>query len=373
MSAAPASAATERSSRAPFVIGGALVVVLLAIALLAGDSGSGNGPALSPTSTAGAGTRGLVVLLSELGADVRVGQSVPDASARVALLLHDGLDERSRQALGGWVEGGGTLVVTDPDSPLSATPSSSLIGGSFRGECDLPALADVRSLSLAVAPLLRVRSESQSCFGDGRAAFVVSTARGGGTVVSIGSPQVFVNDRLDEADNSVLAIRLLLPAAATPVAVLDPNPPGSGTTTLADLVADRVFQAIVQLGVAFVLYALWRSRRMGRPVTEAQPVAIEGSQFVRAVGGLQQRNRATDRAAIALRTDARRAIGDRFGLPVNADAAVLARLVAARSSLPEATVVWALSSAPVVDDDSLVQLSNVLDTIRQEVIDGPSR
>src|SRR5207302_848217 len=154
-----------------------------------------------------------------------------------------------------------------------------------------------------------------------------------GRVVSIGGPDVFTNDLLDEGDNSVLAARLLAPSEGDTVAILDPNAPGSGGTTLGDLIADRVFQAILQLGVAFIIYALWRSRRVGRPVLEPQPVAIAGSQFVRAVGGLQQRSRATDRAATTLRTDLRRTLCTRFGVPLNTDTDSLARLTASTTGL----------------------------------------
>jgi hypothetical protein len=157
------------------------------------------------------------------------------------------------------------------------------------------------------------------------------------------------------------------------VAVLDPNPPGSGETTLFDLVADRVFQAVIQLGVAFVIYALWRSRRVGRPVTEPQPVAIAGSQFVRAVGGLQQRSHATDRAAAVLRSDTKHLLGARYGLPPATDPDTFAQLVSSRTRLDRGEVASALGDTPILDENALVQLGHRLDNIRQEVLDGRTR
>jgi hypothetical protein len=191
--------------------------------------------------------------------------------------------------------------------------------------------------------------------------------------VSIGSPEPLTNAVLDEADNSVLAARLLLPAEGSSLAVLDPNAPGSGRTTLGDLISDRVFQAILQIGVAFVVYALWRSRRVGRPVVERQSVAVAGSQFVRAVGGLQQRSRATDRAATTLRIDTRRLLSDRYGVSVGTDTATLAQLTASRTGLDRNQVATALSDGPILDEASLVILGQQLDIIRQEVLDGHSR
>jgi hypothetical protein len=219
-------------------------------------------------------------------------------------------------------------------------------------------------------PLYDVLPGQRSCAGDGRAAFVVEAHRGRGTIISVGSSEVFVNEHLADAGNSVLAVRLLLPGEGQSVAILDPNPPGSGHTTLTDLIPDRVFQAIIQLGSAFMVYALWRSRRIGRPVTEPQPVAIAGSQFVRAIGGLQQRSRATDRAASTLRADVRRALSDRYGVELTTDPYTLAQLVGDRTRLDRDQVVWALGDSPILDESALVQLGHQLDIIRQEALDG---
>jgi len=369
------AAIKQRSARAPVLIGALLLVLLVLIGLLAGDSEtSTSGPALSPASTAPNGTRGLVLLLQQLGANVSAGDRLPAANQRVALLLHDGLSDSDHVRLRQWVAAGGTLVVTDPSSPLSApTAEQELVGTIGRGTCTLNELADVEQLDVGFSPSLRARAEAGSCFGDGRTAFVTSAPRNRGRVVALGDPQVFTNESLDSQDNSVLAARLLVPATGTAVTVLDPNPPGSGRTTLGDLIADRVFQAILQVGVAFILYALWRSRRVGQPVTERQPVAIAGSQFVRAVGGLQQRTHAADRAAATLRMETRRTVCERFGIPLYTDVETLATLTAARTRLDRATVAAALGDTPILDEESLVMLGHSLDSIRVEVLDGRSR
>ena len=368
------ASATARSSRAPLFIGAGLLVSLILIGLVAGSGDSPQGgPPYSPSSTDGDGTRGLVLLVRELGADVRVGQRTPDTDARRALLLHDGLDDPGRSALEAWVAAGGTLVVADPGSALAAPPADFSVTGGRRGFCNIPELEDVQELDVSLGADLRVGQSMQSCFGDGGFAFIVSKLVGAGHIITIGGPDVFTNDVLDHADNSALAARLLLPGEGGSVAILDPNPPGSGRTTLGDLIADRVFQAILQIGIAFLVYAVWRSRRIGRPVTEPQPVAIAGSQFVRAVGGLQQRSHSTDRAATALRVDTRRMLSDRFGVPLTLDTATLAELTASRTRLDRTQVAAALSDAPILDEASLVTLGQQLDTIRQEVLDGRRR
>jgi Domain of unknown function (DUF4350) len=362
-------------SRTPIYVGAGLLLALIVIGLVAGDTGSSaGGPPYAPTSTSAGGTRGLVILLDETGADLRVGQRLPSADSHVALLLHDGLDDSSRDQLRAWVSDGGTLIVADPGSPLSERANGGLVASSAQqGLCDIPELTDAGALSVQFAEELNVPADARSCFGDGQHALVVREARGQGTVVSIATADVFTNDRLDEADNSVLAVRLLLSADNSPVSILDPNPPGSGSVGLWDLVADSVFQAGLQLGVAFIVYALWRARRVGRPVTEPQPVAIAGSQFVRAVGGLQQRSRATDRAAAMMRIDTRRTVCERLGVPFTVDAITLADLIAARTGLDRARVEHAVGDTPILDEASLVTLGQQLDTIRQEVLDGRRR
>lgn len=365
------AAARTGSFRAPVVMGAALLAVLVLVALIAGgDGGESSGPALSPSSTDADGTRGLVLLLRESGADLRVGAATPGRDSRVALLLNDGLDDPNHDALEAWVRDGGTLVVTDAASSFAARSFGVVTGDLTSDECDLVGLEDVEVLSVTLGVTFRVRSGEQTCFGDSRQAFVVATPIGDGTIVSIGSSELFTNDRLDEADNSVLAARLLLPSEGGSVEILDPNPPGSGATTLGDLITDRVFQAFLQLGVAFTIYALWRARRVGRPVREPQPVAIAGSQFVRAVGGLRQRTRASHAAATLLRADTRRFVGDRLGVPPTADTGTVATLTAARTGLDRDRVASALDDDPVLDDDALVRLAGQLDTIRQEVLDG---
>jgi hypothetical protein len=322
------------ATRRPVVIGLAVAIALVVIAVLAGQGTSGEGAPLSPTSASPDGLKGLVLLMESFGAQVRTDEALPGPDTRVALLARDGLDDRGREDLRAWVRGGGTLVVADP-------------GGN------------------------RYQVKGQpSCFGDGDTAYLIESGLGSGTVVSVGAPNLFVNTFLDKSDNSVLAMRLLQPNAPQPVAILASSAPGSGRTTLLDLVPDRVFQAFIQVGIAFLLYALWRARRLGRPVVEPQPVAIPGSQLVRAVGSLEQRTHATDRAAAALRHDVDRLARERYGLASEASGATVAQVVADRTALDRRRVEAALGDAPVTDENKLVALSDELDVIRKEILHG---
>jgi hypothetical protein len=126
---------------------------------------------------------------------------------------------------------------------------------------------------------------------------------------------VLVNQELGKADNSVLLASLLVPVEGTTVQVLQPPLPGGGCAGLGDLIAPRVRLALWQLVIAFVLLALWRARRLGRPVVEPQPVQLPGAELVVAVGNLLQRAKGRGQAAGLLTDDLRRCLAERLGLP----------------------------------------------------------
>jgi hypothetical protein len=369
------------TARRPLVLGVLVAVALVLVAVLAGQGSSGEGAPLSPTSTSRDGLRGLVLLLQSFDAQVTTNQQVPSDETREALLARDGLDDHERSAVRDWVQRGGTLVVADPSSPLAAQSTNDVGGIALvRGHCDLGGVEDVTRIEvggqvdggdLSILGGTRYSVDGHpSCFGDGDVAYLVEHDVGSGAIVSVGAPNLFANAYLDKSDNSVLAMRLLQPDGPEPIAILAPGAPGSGRTTLLDLVPDRVFQAFIQIGIAFLLYALWRARRLGRPVVEPQPVAIAGSQLVQAVGSLEQRTHATERAAASLRHDVERLVQQRYGLPADAPKATVAQVVADRTGLDRSRVEAALSDLPVFDENALLQLTNELDLIRKEILHG---
>jgi hypothetical protein len=372
------SAATGAGSRRALLVGVALVVILLLVAVLGGGSGGRvTGPPLSSRSQGVDGLRGLVLLLESYRARVHDEGSTPAASTTVAVLFEDRLSDRARAELIRWVQDGHTLVVVDPSSPLAAGRVATLRTAVSRGVCDV---TDVTAQSLDVHPgadldlpaavRFQVEPGDRSCFGDGSTAFVVAHPVGSGSVVSVGGPQPFVNARLAGADNGALAVGLLAPADGADVAFVEANAPGGGSKSLGDLVPDRVFQGILELVVAFVLYALWRARRLGRPVPEVQQVAIPASGLVRAVGRLRQRSQATDRAAKAIRTDACRLLAQRYGLAPGTPPRVIAELTASRTGLTAEQVMLAIDDRYIPDEAALVALARQIDTVRQEALSG---
>ncbi len=352
---------------------GVLVAAGLLLAALAGGPPGRDGPPLDPRSDGPLGTSALVSLLEGLGARVELSVGLPSVTDDVAVLLQDRLDEEQAVELLEWVRSGRVLVVTDPGS-LFAPPSST--GGLFEqtrtfepGDCTIDALADLGEVAAGAAVTFDVADAPTTCFVDGDEAFVAAREEGLGTLVAVGGAAFLTNELLDDADNAVLAAALLAPERGTTLRIVDaPIPAGGGEKGLADLVPDGVKRGLAQLGVAFVLYALWRAIRLGRPVPEPQPVDVAGSELVAAVGRLLSRTRSPGAAAELLRAELRRSLRARLGVPTDADPESLVALVVRRTGLPPNQVRTAIDERPVTTDAELEVVARAVSSIHQEVL-----
>jgi hypothetical protein len=377
------------SSNRGVLLAVAIVVVVLGGVVLLGRPSS-NAP-LDPRSHEPSGTSALVRLMRGLDVDVDVGVRDTrdlDQETDVVLLLRDRMDSEQRAELVDWVEAGGTLVASDPGSPLTPPLDALSLGSTDpadfavdelietgAGICDIAPLDDERMDELAVygGPVAYdLAPDADSCFGSGGSAYIVATDEGSGTVVAIGGSGILINRSLDEADNAPVAAALLAPRPDMRVAVLDPNAPlagDEGDRTLRDLISPGVKRAMLQLGLAFLVYVLWRSRRLGKPVPEPQPVAVAGSELVSAVGGLLQRAGSPQHAADLLRDDLRRDLISRLGLPPNLPAPTFVDVVADRTRLDAARIAAALGPSPVSSDGELLTVAQLIDAVRKEVFD----
>lgn len=393
MTATAAAAIRPRRSRARWVwVGGGLALVLVTMLLFLGRPDVEVPPPLSPTSEWPDGTKGLVLLLEAVGADVTVTDDAPGDvdeldDTDVLLITIDYLYELDEvSAIDQWVDAGGRLVVTDPYSQFTELTTESPPEGETldAGSCTIDALVEVDVITPGGdAAMYDPYFGDGRCFTEGGSAFVTTNEQGDGTVVSVGGPRVFTNALLDQTDNAGLAVALLAPEPGTRVRYLDldltvpppdidrPDPePPNPLAGILDMVPPGARAAIVQLVVAFVAYAWWRGRRVGRPVTEAQPVQIEGSELVAAVGRLLERSRDPERAAAVLRADLRRTLSDRLGLTPDVPTEVLVRVAAERTGDSEARIGAAIAGPPVGDDTALIELARLVETISQEVLHG---
>ena len=369
------------------------VVVGVALVVVVAGRGEEEGSPLDPASPGPLGTKALVEVLRELGGEVRVSGEQPGAGTETALLLSDDLSPGRRQRLLDWVGRGGTLVVADPSSGVTAVEQAGstqigLLDAEIERRCDVAALADVGRVAAPGGTVFEVpegqgtpgapggpggppNGGTRACFPRNDGAWLLVQPVGSGTVVRLGGASVLVNRELGEADNAVLLASLLVPAEGTGVQVLQPPLPGGGDAGLTDLIAPRVRLALWQLVVAFVLLALWRARRLGRPVAEPQPVQLPGAELVVAVGNLLQRARGRGQAAGLLTDDLRRSLAERLGLPPSTPADQVADTVAARTGIPRERVLRTLTRSTPRDEAELVALSQAVDTIRREVIRVP--
>jgi Domain of unknown function (DUF4350) len=350
------------------------VVVGVALVVVVAGRGPEEGDPLDPASPGPLGTKGLVEVLRELGGRVRVSADTPGTGTETALLLSDDLTADRRQRLLDWVGRGGTLVVADPSSGVTSvrqlgSAGIGVLDAEIERRCDVPALAGVRRVAAPGGIVFEIPEGggTRACFPRNDGAWLLVQPLGGGTVVRLGGASVLVNQELGEADNAVLLASLLVPAEGTAVRVLQPPPPGGGDAELTDLIAPRVRLALWQLVVAFVLLALWRARRLGRPVVEPQPVQLPGAELVVAVGNLLQRAKGRGQAAGLLTDDLRRSLAERLGLPPSTPAEQVADTVAARTGIPRERVLRTLTRSTPRDEAELVALSQAIDTIRREV------
>jgi hypothetical protein len=361
------------------------VAVALGLALVVAVAGRGpeEGNPLDPASPGPLGTKGLVEVLRGLGGRVSVSADRPGAGTETALLLSDDLTPERRRGVLDWVGRGGTLVVADPGSavtevePVGSTRIG-LLDAEIERRCEVAALGDVGRVAAPGGVVFKVPEGpagpggtggggARACFPRNDGAWLLVQPLGEGTVVRLGGASVLVNQELGEADNAILLASLLVPVEGTTVQVLQPPLPGGGTAGLGDLIAPRVRLALWQLVVAFVLLALWRARRLGRPVAEPQPVQLPGAELVAAVGNLLQRAKGRGQAAGLLTDDLRRSLAERLGLPPSAPADQVADAVAARTAVPRERVLRTLTQTTPGDEAELVALSQAIDTVRREV------
>jgi len=367
----------------------ALLLVVAAVGMLLLLRAQPDPEPFDPRSEAGSGTRGLVVLLEREGATVDVVRAAPPAGGpQRVLVLEDRLDDTQRRDLLAFAESGGIVIVADPASTLAGDlgPTSTVtdelpafdandVNSQINvplGECDVAALAQLRGVFVRTGVRFDDSSAATStCFRNQSGSFALVAQRGAGLIVQLGDNELFTNSLLRYADNGPLATALLAPKDGSRVDILLGQEAaktaadiGSGQRTLSDLVRPGVWMALVQLAIAFVIFAIARAIRPGRPVREPAQVPIAGSELVVATGSLMQRARHAERAGWLLRGNLYRSLCTQFRLPATTSINDVDAAVAAQTSLPPGQVASALLRE-VQDDVGLVQLSNSLQAIRE--------
>lgn len=345
-----------------------LAIVL--VVLLIGGSG-GSGPPFDPRSVEPDGARGVVEVLEDLGAEVDISRSVPQATDASALLLVDRLLQDDRAAVTSWVERGGVLVVADPTSPFVPFTRQGFAGPLEAGNCPIAALTDANDLHMERGAFFAPEG-ADWCFGSADLAHIVAIPTGEGVIVAVGGQQLFTNAQLDEADAAVVAANLLLPAdtSSGPVGVAFLGPSVVPLDDAGASVAPRVINALIMAMVAFLFYAFHRARRLGRVVPEPLPVRIHSSELVLQAGRLSERAADPAGAAEVIRDDFIRRAAQSLAMPPGEDLAMVADVLHQTTNHPIAEITTALTS-PVTSDAELVTISRTIAALDRALFDPP--
>ncbi|MDA3038425.1 MAG: DUF4350 domain-containing protein [Actinomycetota bacterium] len=358
----------RRSSMFFLALGAALVVVALVLGR------NGDGPPLDPASTGPLGTHAMFTMLGELGSGYDLG--LPDDGDEVALLLAGELDADQVDALDTWIRRGGRLVVSSPGTAfsggLSTLVSFDQLGS---GGCGLEGFEDVVELEAPSFGTFAVDVSTEGCFGVGGFAYLVREEVGAGEIVALGGAAPFTNELLGEADNAVLAVRLLGPqlgpsrvaddADLPDIAVIyDPSATVvAGGESLLSLIPGRIRWLGWQLLAAFGVFVFWKARRFGRVVDEPQPVELPGSLLVLSSGELRRRSAGYDVAIAAIRRDTETRLRAAHRVPAEVPTERLVADLFQRHGLSEAALRRALLEPLPPEPDGLVSLTVAVDQL----------
>lgn len=354
----------------------ALALLLLAAVLIGPPPNPG--ARYDPESTGPQGVRALVELLEALQVRVEVGADPLAGDPDVVLVLRDRMDEAHRSELRDWVEAGGTVVVADPSSSLHGLRSaggvvSDVLGPVTRSrDCDLPVVEGVESLAAAEWRFLEVPDGARGCFNEGTdAAWMVVVAHGAGEIVALGQADIWTNRYIDLEGNALLAANLLAPSAQD-LRFVVPPPPGTGDATLLDLVPDRIWAALVVVGLAFGVVAAARARRLGPPIEEDLPIRVPGSELTYATAELLQRGGHVSEAAALLQDGLRRDAARALGLPRGASLGTVRQRVVTvlGDGVPGQE---ALNDVAVATEEDLIRLARDVTLLRARLVRGQLR
>jgi hypothetical protein len=305
------------------------------------------GGRMDPGATSSEGAHAIVALLRDRGVDVIVADDIaaveraarPDSlvlTVQTRHLVGDDVLRRLAAVAGDRLVVGPmskTREVLAPEVRRSAEGTS---GGS--PECDLREATRAGDVQLGASDTFEAAGDVPvtTCYKGAVARY----RQGGRTVTVVGSADFMTNAGLLKEGNAALAMNL----AGTQPRLIWYAPQrsegeSSGAASLSDLIPANVKWMVVQLCIVVLLLALWKGRRLGPLVAEHLPVVVRASETVEGRGRLYRSQRASDRAADALRT-----------------ATLHARVVG-----------HILFGPPPATDNDLVNLANALDDIERQV------
>ena len=209
------------------------------------------------------------------------------------------------------------------------------------------------------------------CYPTGGHPSLVRYTTAGRVITVLGTGNALTNGSLAHLGNAALALNLLGSNSRivwlVPSAGLGARLPSSGQQSVLSLVPLPAYLVAIQLGIAAVLTALWRVRRLGPLVPEPLPVVVRASETVEGHAGLYRSRRARGRAADALRAAMLARTLPALGLAPDAGPGEVVAAFSARSGSGQARIEAMLFGPAPGDDAALVALADDLDALESEV------
>ena len=340
---------------------------------------------LDPAAVDPSGSRAVANVLGDQGVrvtDVRTTADVAANARAATVLITESALVTSEMVSDVLDSGPARIVLIDPlpGSPVLERVAAGIEITDVVGDdpvepgCRLP---DARRAGSAELPGTRYDARAWVPAGDAcydspeSAALVVIPAREGRPeVVVLGSAHPLTNEGFDAEGNAALALSLLGSRDELvwwrPVPS-DPALAGQAGASIAELVPPWVVPVLLQVLVACVLVAWWRSRRLGRLVVEPLPVVVRSGETTAGHARLLHAHHARAEAALHLRTRARERVRVRLGLPLGVSEDRLVAAAARRCGRPPGQVGALLYGPEPTTDAHLVALAHDLEALMVEV------
>lgn len=339
-----------------------VIVAVLAIAISV-LSGRNNQETMHPDSVAPDGAGALAAVMEDRGLTTTIAHSATaalEAGGTILVWDPDGILTRGqRQSL---LDSGNRIIVVSADGrdaddwfstsyPVTSQPADS----PTEATCGLEWLDGITTVEGVTGGLGR-----DGCFPVGAGSHLVSDAN----LVYFASPELFVNDNLDRADNAAVAIRAL--AATDRVTWLRPV-----AASVDEQAVRAVPPALTGALIGFVLLVLWYGVLVRRPfgplIAERLPVVVPSAESARGRARLYERGSNTAHAGAALRAGMIAVHAGRLGLPVNASPTSVTSRICQASGWDWEAVQHLLYGPPPASDRELIDLATGLDTLSKEL------
>lgn len=358
----------------PVALGLLLVAVSVGLVLIQ----RGEGGVLDPRSNSAGGSKALAQLLRQHDTAVRLvlDDEAALAAARPGSTVLVAAPDRLRpKALESLRSSGARLVLVSPDDvaltqadlPLEVAVTDAEVGPRDPA-CADPLALRARAVEAGGFGYRSTGPGTTGCYAVAGAATYVSLD--GGRVVVLGSGALLTNASLDREGNAALAL-LLLGQDDEVLWLLPPAPALSSAeegASLISLIPVQAKSAGLALGLAVVVLALVRARRLGRVVPEPLPVVVRSAEAVEGTARLYRAAQARDSAAEALRASTRERLRRALSVPSEHRPEALVDAVAARGSRDAGQIGALLYGLAPSDDGALVALADALDALDQEVL-----